>query len=325
MNSCFSHLRAVASRTSSLKFTFARNMTRFSSAVVEEALQEFDHLVSSQSQRVPLRTVLFRPLIAGVAITGACFAFAAYNEQNFHMNQRLINTVTGRTMARHIESGYPASLSDFIIALRYGILIPGQFEMIGILSSYALVFLAWRLPKFHHFMMRHFLHSTIKVSFNIIHLTEFFEIQRAVFNSIAMFTIGQAVYRKLGPYEFWAVCAGGTTLASIGSILHMIATRRAIAGLGASGVVMMLLAISAFINPEGRYSIIFLPFFEFTGLQALAGVMSLDVLGLLLGWTTFGHAAHLGGALFGIFYVFEGKEMYQRLKRWFSRKGLSKK
>lgn len=48
------------------------------------------------------------------------------------------------------------------------------------------------------------------VSFNIIHLTEFFEIQRAVFNSIAMFTIGQAVYRKLGPYEFWAVCAGGS-------------------------------------------------------------------------------------------------------------------
>lgn len=34
--------------------------------------------------------------------------------------------------------------------------------------------------------------------------------------------------------------------------------------------------------------------------QALFGIISLDIMGLLLKWQMFDHAAHLGGTLFGM-------------------------
>ncbi len=39
--------------------------------------------------------------------------------------------------------------------------------------------------------------------------------------------------------------------------------------------------------------------------------MALDTLGLILGWKTFGHAVHLGGALFGVWYVEYGKSLWE--------------
>lgn len=44
----------------------------------------------------------------------------------------------------------------------------------------------------------------------------------------------------------------------------------------------------------------FLPMFKFAAEDALIGIMLFDILGLALGWKMFDHAAHLGGALFGM-------------------------
>ena len=46
--------------------------------------------------------------------------------------------------------------------------------------------------------------------------------------------------------------------------------------------------------------------------------MSLDVCGVLLGWSVFGHAAHLGGALFGLAYGWLGVQGYQKLSAAFA-------
>jgi rhomboid-like protein len=35
-------------------------------------------------------------------------------------------------------------------------------------------------------------------------------------------------------------------------------------------------------------------------MQAVIGMLALDTAGLVLGWRMFDHAAHLGGALFGM-------------------------
>ncbi|KAG7163430.1 Presenilins-associated rhomboid-like protein-like [Homarus americanus] len=40
--------------------------------------------------------------------------------------------------------------------------------------------------------------------------------------------------------------------------------------------------------------------------MALKGVMCLDAVGMALGWRMFDHAAHLGGALFGLIYASYG-------------------
>ncbi|KAL4677436.1 hypothetical protein H8959_020110 [Pygathrix nigripes] len=43
--------------------------------------------------------------------------------------------------------------------------------------------------------------------------------------------------------------------------------------------------------------------------QALKAIIAMDTAGMILGWKFFDHAAHLGGALFGIWYVTYGHEL----------------
>uniref|UniRef100_A0A3Q3AVW7 Presenilin associated rhomboid like n=1 Tax=Kryptolebias marmoratus TaxID=37003 RepID=A0A3Q3AVW7_KRYMA len=42
---------------------------------------------------------------------------------------------------------------------------------------------------------------------------------------------------------------------------------------------------------------------------ALKGIVAMDTAGLVLGWRFFDHAAHLGGAMFGIWYILFGHEL----------------
>jgi uncharacterized membrane protein YedE/YeeE len=46
--------------------------------------------------------------------------------------------------------------------------------------------------------------------------------------------------------------------------------------------------------------------------------MCMDVAGLVLGWQVFGHAAHLGGAVFGLGYGLVGVPAYQHLCKLFA-------
>lgn len=52
--------------------------------------------------------------------------------------------------------------------------------------------------------------------------------------------------------------------------------------------------------PDTQINIIFLPMFQFTADSAIKGIVALDLVGCILGWKFFDHAAHLGGALFGM-------------------------
>lgn len=88
---------------------------------------------------------------------------------------------------------------------------------------------------------------------------------------------------------------------------------------------MTVLAAVCTKMPEAKLAVIFLPMFTFTAasvrcsrhcscrtsasganppvfvsLQALKAIVALDTAGVLLGWKFFDHAAHLGGALFGV-------------------------
>jgi len=53
----------------------------------------------------------------------------------------------------------------------------------------------------------------------------------------------------------------------------------------------------------------------------LVGIIGLDLMGLVLGWRMFDHAAHLGGSIFGIWYAQYGEKLiWQRrqavVKKW---------
>ncbi|XP_063518547.1 presenilin-associated rhomboid-like protein, mitochondrial isoform X3 [Pongo pygmaeus] len=84
------------------------------------------------------------------------------------------------------------------------------------------------------------------------------------------------------------------------SYVGKVATGRYGPSLGASGAIMTVLAAVCTKIPEGRLAIIFLPMFTFTAGNALKAIIAMDTAGMILGWKFFDHAAHLGGALFGI-------------------------
>lgn len=94
---------------------------------------------------------------------------------------------------------------------------------------------------------------------------------------------------------------------------------------------MAAVSLVVFNNPDASVYIIFLPFIPIPSswvswitngvcmclhecmcisiVQALAGIVSLDIAGLIRGWQFFDHAGHLGGVLFAMYEYSNMKEI----------------
>jgi rhomboid-like protein len=66
------------------------------------------------------------------------------------------------------------------------------------------------------------------------------------------------------------------------------------------------------LHPDAQFAIIFLPMFTMSGPMLMGAVVLVDVVGVIRGWQMFGHAAHLGGAFFGLAYGLLGIPAYER-------------
>ena len=137
-----------------------------------------------------------------------------------------------------------------------------------------------------------------------------------------------------GKYHFLAFFITAGVFSALGSTLHaqflqkrvlrsvgptLDAFRRStIPGLGASGAVYSVVVVSVFADPNGEVGIILLsnlfPFLNVEKKYGVTALVALDIVGLLAGWRTFGHAAHLGGAAFGAAYCFFGPRMWATLR-----------
>ncbi len=97
------------------------------------------------------------------------------------------------------------------------------------------------------------------------------------------------------------------------------APRRLVGGLGASGAVFALVGAWAFLHPEQRIGIIFLPG-SLPAHEALMGWALFEMYGLLVGFKNLhlGHAAHLAGLGIGTAYVkFDGqRRIWQPARRF---------
>lgn len=116
---------------------------------------------------------------------------------------------------------------------------------------------------------------------------------------LTSFTFG--LYQAIGAADFLNLYIGGGLA---GAALHVIfslfskATLAPAAGLSAAA--LSIFAASVLFLPHSKVSVFFLPFWSFEAWQALEAIILLDLVGLLLGWTFFAHAGHLGGTLYGV-------------------------
>ncbi|EUC59704.1 rhomboid domain protein [Rhizoctonia solani AG-3 Rhs1AP] len=80
--------------------------------------------------------------------------------------------------------------------------------------------------------------------------------------------------------------------------------------LGASGAIYATVTASALAFPDANVSLIFLPFVSLPIGAGVGGMVCLDIIGVIRGWRTFDHWAHLGGAFFGIAYYRYGADFW---------------
>ncbi|XP_051674841.1 presenilin-associated rhomboid-like protein, mitochondrial isoform X2 [Oryctolagus cuniculus] len=227
----------------------------------------------------PIRT-LVKPLFFTVGFTGCAFGSAAIWQYE-SLKSRVQSYFDG-IKADWLDSIRPQKEGDFRKEINkwWNNLSDGQRTVTEVLCSPML------LSTFSHFSLFHM-----------------------AANMYVLWSFSSSIVNILGQEQFMAVYLSAGVISNFVSYVCKVATGRYGPSLGASGAIMTVLAAVCTKIPDGKLAIIFLPMFTFTAGNALKAIIAMDTAGMILGWKFFDHAAHLGGALFGIWYITYGHEL----------------
>ncbi|GMR31957.1 hypothetical protein PMAYCL1PPCAC_02152, partial [Pristionchus mayeri] len=180
-----------------------------------------------------------------------------------------------------------------------------------LIVSNALVFLLWRAKGLQPMMWRYFSNSYASKSLLSPMILSAFSHSSFIHLALNMYVLWTfthvTVDKFLGPDQFAAFYLTAAAVSSWASLAHKAAVRSPIRALGASGAILGLLTYTCCKIPDARLQIVFLPFFNFSAQNAVVGIVLFDLAGLIFRFKMFDHAAHLGGALFGIAYAYWGE------------------
>lgn len=174
-----------------------------------------------------------------------------------------------------------------------------------------LVYLAWLAardqPGALDFMAANFLVSlaTIRAGYVWTLLTAEFshmEFNHFIFNMLALWIFGRPTADALGPWRFLQLYIVGGVVSSFGYLLYQALTNGGdVPSLGASGAIMAISVVFAAMYPRTR--LLVFGVIPATAPVVVAGYAILDVFGLAVrGGDGIAHAAHLGGAAYGLAY-----------------------
>ncbi|KDQ19072.1 hypothetical protein BOTBODRAFT_28566 [Botryobasidium botryosum FD-172 SS1] len=226
----------------------------------------------------------------------------------------------------------------------------GKRTCYAITALNALIFVAWQIPRLGPIMRRGFMHHPLSgKSYTMI--TSVFShvgVVHFAFNTIGLLSFGPTVHALLqrdseeaqstSRFHFLAFFLSAGVFASF--VSHLVTARfrfpRLVAqladpvrakalstadaailpSLGASGAIYGLLTYTALSFPELSVSLIFLPMIPLPITGAVGGMVALDIIGLIRGWKSFDHWAHLAGAASGVIYYGYGMPFWH----WFRAK-----
>uniref|UniRef100_A0A3Q3WK93 rhomboid protease n=1 Tax=Mola mola TaxID=94237 RepID=A0A3Q3WK93_MOLML len=239
------------------------------------------------------RPTLFKPLMFTVGFTGCSFGAAAILQ---YENLKLkVQSAKDEEEAEKIMKWWN--------------------QLSGIIAVNAVVLCCWRIPVMQRRMIKYFTSNPVsKTRCLPMILSSFshYSIIHMVANMYVLWTFSSGIVSLLGKEQFLAVYLSAGVISTMVSYMCKTATGRLYPSLGASGAVMAVLAAVCAKVPEAKLGIVFLPVVTFTAGHALKALIAIDTAGLILGWRLLDHAAHLGGALFGIWYVAYGHKLIWR-------------
>ncbi|XP_025411501.1 presenilins-associated rhomboid-like protein, mitochondrial isoform X4 [Sipha flava] len=253
-------------------------------------------------------STLFKPTIFCISVSSGAIVLAAIIQyerlqSNAKIHSRLQNLYNISKFGQQ-KTGVISEIKS-----RWNNLKPSEKIFGTILVLNSLVFFAWQVPRWQHIMVKYFstdaLANKIPVSSLLFSAFSHSSSVHLAFNMYALFTFCRGVihpWGKLGPEEFTAFYISSCVVSSLVSIVFRRSMKSPGISLGASGAILSVVGYFALSHPEEKLSVIFLPMIQFDAIYALFGLVTVDSLGILLGWKMFDHAAHLGGTLFGMFW-----------------------
>ncbi|XP_070157833.1 presenilins-associated rhomboid-like protein, mitochondrial [Polyergus mexicanus] len=236
----------------------------------------------------------FTIMFSSASMVGAAiWEYERIRSQTYKIIQRFRQFRTNRTGWRGEMETWWRNLTE------------GQKMFVPICFLNTVVFLAWRMPALQKSMVRYFCANPASSTAcwpMVLSTFSHYSIFHLAANMYVLHSFSTIAVAALGKEQFLAVYLSSGVIASFAS--HMYKTMFGVPGLslGASGAIMGILGFICTQYPDIQLSIIFLPMLTFTAGMAIKGIMAIDVVGCTLGWKYFDHAAHLGGALFGIFW-----------------------
>ncbi|XP_040040553.2 presenilin-associated rhomboid-like protein, mitochondrial isoform X2 [Gasterosteus aculeatus] len=267
--------------------------------------------------RAPLRSHrafgrLVRPLVFTVGFTGCCFGSAAVWQ--YESLKSRVQSYFNEVRADWLEKLRPQKRGDVRKEVNqwWNSLSEGQRTVTGIIAANAIVFCCWRVPSLQRSMMKYFTSnpaSKTRCSPMLLSTFSHFSFFHLAANMYVLWSFSSSAVSMLGREQFMAVYLSAGVVSTFFSYACKTATGRFGPSLGASGAIMTVLAAVCTKMPEAKLAIIFLPMFTFTAANALKAIIAMDTAGVVLGWKFFDHAAHLGGALFGVWYILFGHEL----------------
>ncbi|XP_074658083.1 presenilin-associated rhomboid-like protein, mitochondrial [Tubulanus polymorphus] len=211
------------------------------------------------------------------------------------------------------------------INMHWNQMSPGVKVVSTIIGLNAGVFLLWRLPRIQPIMMKFFTSNPAKGSrcwSMLLSTFSHYSFFHLAANMYVLWSFSSVVTHYLGKEQFLGFYLTGGVVSSLMSYLAKTVRPSLVPSLGASGAIMAVLGAVCMNYPDAQLSVAFigdiLPH-SFSAHSAMIGLLTFDALGLFLGWRLLDHAAHLGGMLFGIWYVSYGHELI-----WHNRQKLMK-
>ncbi|XP_035277315.1 presenilins-associated rhomboid-like protein, mitochondrial isoform X1 [Anguilla anguilla] len=191
-------------------------------------------------------------------------------------------------------------------------LTQGQRTVSGIIVVNVLVFCCWRIPPLQRTMVKYFTSDPASKALclpMILSTFSHYSFLHMAANMYVLWSFSSSIVSLLGPEQFMAAYLSAGVVSTLVSYAAKTGSGRFGPSLGASGAIMAVLAAVCTKMPEAKLGIIFLPMFTFSAGNALKAIVAMDTAGVVLGWRIFDHAAHLGGALFGVWYIAYGHKL----------------
>ncbi|XP_068945528.1 presenilin-associated rhomboid-like protein, mitochondrial isoform X3 [Petaurus breviceps papuanus] len=225
----------------------------------------------------PLRN-LVKPLVFTIGFTGCAFGSAAIWQ--YESLKSRVQSYFDAVKADWLDSLTPQKEGNFRKQINkwWNTLSDGQRTVTGIIAANVFVFCLWRVPSLQRSMIKYFTSnpaSKALCSPMLLSTFSHFSLLHMAANMYVLWSFSTSIVNILGQEQFMAVYLSAGVISTFVSYISKVATGRFGPSLGA----------------------------------ALKAIIAMDTAGMILGWKFFDHAAHLGGALFGIWYITHGHEL----------------